>query len=719
MVARMRPRWPWVAGGLAAAFALALIACEAMGWPFLASPMQRWLGNTLERRVSFSEDAATHPQVVIHLLGGISVSAGYIEIGAPPWSKEPHMLLARDASMTLGYLDLWRASRGQPLRIRELRAAELDGRIERLADGRASWQFGKKTDTPDTAEKPISVPSFGRLEVDKGTTQYHDAMMAADIDAVFTLADSSRPSNASAPAGFQFSAKGTYQKYPLTAQLKTTGVLPVLADDAATRAVPVTLNARIGGAALDFHGTATDALHLTALKGRFSVQGPSLAAVGDPLKVTLPTTGPFRTDGLIAKDGVVWNAVVDKATIGSSRLAGAFQYDPRPPVPVLSGRLTGTRLLLADLGPAVGTSAPAGAASSAASAPAPKTATGKVPTSKKAAKTTNAPPRVSNDTPGRVLPDREFDLPSLRAMNANVLVDIDNLDLGSSFLEPLRPLRTHLVLADGVLSLREFDARTGQGRLFGMLELDGRTSQALWTANLRWAGIRLESWIHQARGGDAPPYITGSLAGQARVAGQGKSTAAILGSLRGGVRLQLANGSISHLAVEAAGLDVAQGLGMLLKGDDALPLLCTVADFAAEQGVLRPRAFVIDTRDSTLWIDGTVSLANEGMDLRVVTTPKDFSPLALRTPVQVRGTFADPSISLDPSRIGPRVGASALLSLLNPLAALLPFIDFGDSADAKRDAEQCRTLSARISAKPSLPAPPAARPAVRAADKPA
>jgi uncharacterized protein involved in outer membrane biogenesis len=270
-----------------------------------------------------------------------------------------------------------------------------------------------------------------------------------------------------------------------------------------------------------------------------------------------------------------------------------------------------------------------------------------------------------------------------------------------------------------VLSLREFDARTGQGRLFGMLELDGRTTQALWTANLRWTGIRLESWIHQARGGDAPPYITGNLAGQARVAGRGKSTAAILGSLRGGVRMQLANGSISHLAVEAAGLDVAQGLGMLVKGDDSLRLLCTVADFAAEQGVLRPRAFVIDTRDSTLWVDGTVSLANEGMDLRVVTTPKDFSPLALRTPVHVRGSFADPSVSLDASRLGPRVGASALLSLLNPFAALLPFIDFGDSADAKRDADQCRALSDRIAAKPSLPAPPTAKPVVRSADKPA
>ena len=718
--ATARPvRWRWIAAGTAAAIVVAFGICEALGWPFLASPMQRWLGDTLERRVSFSETGTSQPKVVIHLLGGVTVSAAYIDIGAPTWSQEPHMLLVRDASLTLGYLDLWRASQGRPLRIRELRASQLDSRIERLADGRASWQFGKKTDTPDTAAQPTAMPSFGRLQVDEGTTKYRDALMAASLDANFTLIDSSRLASAAAPAsaasaGLQLAAKGSYQKNPVTVTLNTSGVLPVLAEDAAAVALPVVLDARIGGAVMSFRGTATDALNLTALKGRFSVQGPSLAAVGDPLRVTLPTTGAFRTEGLIAKDGVVWNAVIDRATIGQSRLAGAFQYDPRPGVPVLSGRLTGAKLLLADLGPAVGTSAPSGTPASA-----PKAVPASAMTATRAAaKTTNTPPSKSNDKPGRVLPDREFDLPSLRAMNANVLIEIDNLDLGSSFLEPLKPLKTHLVLRDGVLTLADLDARTGQGRLFGNLQLDGRGQLALWTANLGWNGIRLESWIHQARGNDAPPYITGRLAGQARVAGEGKSTAAILGSLQGGVRFRLADGSISHLAVEAAGLDLAQGLGMLIKGDDSLPLSCTVADFKAERGVLTPRAFVIDTRDSLLVVDGTVSLANEGMDLKVTTTPKDFSPLALRTPVRLRGSFTDPSVSVDPSRLGPRVGAAAVLSLLNPLAALIPFIDLGDSDEAAKGADACRALSQRIAARPALPAPPKVAPSARKGARP-
>ncbi len=691
-------RWRRWAAGAAIGIVLGLGVCEALGWPFLVAPVQRWLGETLARRVSFGAGAgagagaASDPKVRIRLLGAIRISADHLEIGAPAWSRAPHMLLADDARLTLGYADLWRASRGERLRIRLLRAARLDAHIERRADGRASWRFGASSDTPDSAGAPTHAPRFDRLQFDAGTLAYRDALMALDLDATYSLVDRSNVSAAElAPATttarLQFAAEGTYRQQPLHIELKTSGVLPVIADDATPPELPVALALRVGGARLTFEGSVADALHLGALKGRFSVQGPSLAAVGDPLHVTLPTTGPFRAEGLVAKQGPVWNTLIERATIGSSRLAGAFSYDPRAGRPMLAGRLTGSTLLLADLGPAVGAPARKSAAVPEV-APAP------------------AVPRA-RAAPGHVLPSREFDLPALRAMDANVLIDIDRLDLGSGLLEPLEPLRTHLVLTDGVLTLRDLEARTGQGRLLGVVQLDGRRSLALWTADLRWSDVRLERWIHQARAAGAPPYATGRVSGQARVAGQGRSTAAILGSLRGGVRMQLVGGTISHLAVEAAGLDIAQALGVFIKGDDALPVQCSVVDLVADQGLLTPRVLVLDTPDSTLWVDGTISLANEVLDLRVVTTPKDFSPLALRTPVRLRGSFADPAVVLEKGPLGARIGASVLLGLLNPLAAILPLMDIGSSDDAQRGAAACRALAQRIAARPLLPPPPA------------
>lgn len=684
-------RWRLIAAGFLAVVVIGFGVGESLGWPFLAAPMQGWIGQAIDRRVSFSADPAERPVVRIHLLGRVTVEAAHLEIGAPAWSKAPHMLLARDAQLTLGYADLIRAAFGAPLHIRELRAAELDGRLERRADGKASWQFGAKTDTPDAALPPARLPTFGRLAVGAGTVVLRDALIDMSLDGKFSLTDSSLAATGGAANGMQFNAKGMYRQQPMNIEMQSNGVLAVVADDAQSAALPVTLNVKSGAASLSFKGTATDALELTALKGRFVVQGPSLAAVGDPLRVTLPTTGPFRAEGLIAKEGLVWNVLFDQVSIGSSRLAGAFTFDPRPRLPMLSGRLSGTRLMLADLGPAVGAPVRKGSA-------APLAAAASAPAQKKVGRS------------GHVLPNREFDLPALRAMNANVLIHIDNLDLGSSFLQPLKPLTTHLVLNDGVLTLREFDARTGQGSLAGTVQLDGRDAQALWSADMRWDGVRLESWIQQTRSDSAPPYVTGRLNGRARVAGQGKSTAAILGSLRGEVRMNVVGGTISHLAVEAAGLDVAEGLGMLIKGDDSLVMQCTVVDLVGEQGLFRPRVFVLDTKDSTLWVDGSLSFATEALDLKVVTTPKDFSPFTLRTPLRVRGSFADPTISLDKGRLGTRLGAAALLGLLNPLAALIPLIDPGSSEDAQRGADQCRALSARIVAKPGLPAPAAAKP---------
>ena len=276
-----------------------------------------------------------------------------------------------------------------------------------------------------------------------------------------------------------------------------------------------------------------------------------------------------------------------------------------------------------------------------------------------------------------------------------MLIDIAHLDLGTTLLEPLEPLRTHLRLAGGVLTLSEIEARTAQGRLTGALSLDGRKPLALWKADLDLLGVRLERWLRQGRDGDAPPYVSGMLDGQIKVAGSGRSTAEILGSLDGGMRFHLRNGSLSHLALEAAGIDIAQALGMVVKGDEALKIQCNIADLVVTRGVAKPRVFVIDTSDSTVWIDGTVSLQNEAMDLRAVVSPKDFSPLTVRTPVYVKGTFSNPAISVELGKIGAKVGAAALLSLLNPLAAVIPFVDPGANDEAKRAASQCAELAAR------------------------
>jgi uncharacterized protein involved in outer membrane biogenesis len=190
--------------------------------------------------------------------------------------------------------------------------------------------------------------------------------------------------------------------------------------------------------------------------------------------------------------------------------------------------------------------------------------------------------------------------------------------------------------------------------------------------------VDLARWFKQTRSNGAPPFIAGKLYGQALLTGQGKSTSTILGSLHGSLSTSLRDGMVSHLVVEAAGIDIAQALGVLVKGDDSLPVTCGVADFRADKGVLRPRAVLLDTKDSTVVVDGSISLASEKLDLRAQVEPKDKSPLALRAPILVKGTLADPKVSLEASKLAPRAGLAALLALINPIAAVIPLIDLGE-----------------------------------------
>ena len=179
--------------------------------------------------------------------------------------------------------------------------------------------------------------------------------------------------------------------------------------------------------------------------------------------------------------------------------------------------------------------------------------------------------------------------------------------------------------------------------------------------------------------------------------------------------MNLVNASVSHLAIEVAGLDIAQSLGVMIKGDDALPVLCSVADLNVEKGIFKPKVLVLDTKDSTVWVDGSLSLATELLDLRLLVSPKDFSPLALRSPVHLKGSFANPDVSIDKAKLGQRLGAAALLGLLNPVAALIPFFDIGDSDDSKRGASQCKALSNRMGVNPRQGASTGPPFAVRAA----
>jgi len=472
------------------------------------------------------------------------------------------------------------------------------------------------------------------------------------------------------------SVEGRYRALPLALKLRSGGALPLLKDAQAeppATDVPLRIEGRAGAASLLFDGHAGALLGERRLQGALRLRGPSLARVARPLGLTLPQTPPFDLQGQLGHAGGVWHLRVARAAIGRSLLDGEFRFDARMQPARLQGRLGGRRLGLADLGPAVGVPASAAAPAS------------------------------------RVLPQRRFDLPSLRAMDADVQVAIDELDFGSDALKPLLDLRTQLLLQGGVLRLQDMKANVAGGQFRGSSSLDANLEPARWTVDLRFGSVDVAGWVaglrpaaaasapsrpsgaalqrqrQQARSGADQPlqaYLTGTLTGAIKATGSGRSVAEILGNADGRAQLMLREGTLSHLATEALGLDVAEALGVLASGDRPLPLRCGWLDLALQDGVVRPQQAVIDNEDTEVRISGQLNLRDESLALRLSARPKDISPFTLRTPVTLQGTLAAPQLGVEGAPLAGKVlGAVALGVAIGPLAALLPFVDLGVGDD--------------------------------------
>jgi uncharacterized protein involved in outer membrane biogenesis len=660
-----------------AALVVGIVVCEWLWWPFLRMPVEAGLRHALKREVSIGDDFG------VRFFGPLSLRTSRLSIAPAPGAPTlpgaaadagTDFVGATQFKIKLPYSTLIELVRdkgeneSKRLSIRTLEVDKLDATLVRDKDGHVNWRFG--SNTHDT--RPIAIPSFDRLVIGNGHIRLDDALAQLKFDAELHTIDVEHSSSSSETAtrGLELTAKGSYRDRPLAIHLRSSGLIPLVESAASTPPVPIRAEARVGRAELDLDGKAGDLFKLGALSGKFRLKGPSLAAVGEPLGVTLPATAEFLMHGNVTKDHEQWTIAVDDLSLGDSRLAGNFHYDPTRDVPKLSGELRGARLSLPDLGPAFGAQPKNGnatAKSEAAGTPAP-TAT--------AAEQT--PPRNGN---ARVLPQREFDLPSLARMDADVSVALDELDLGTRQLERLAPLKGHIVLERQTLTISDLLANTAKGKVQGSLSVNAQRDPPRWNADLRWSGVQLENFVklrNSAERSAKSGYVSGTIAGRTKVRGDGSSTAQMLATLDGDAQIWIRNGGISHLLVEVAGIDVAEALGMLVKGDEKLPMQCAVAGLKIRRGQITPEVALIETSDSTLVVDGRVSLADERLKLVFRAHPKDKSLLTLRTPILIGGTFAHPSVSVDKTAIGARVAAAAALAAITPLAAFLALIDLGD-----------------------------------------
>src|SRR5690606_31348144 len=137
------------------------------------------------------------------------------------------------------------------------------------------------------------------------------------------------------------------------------------------------------------------------------------------------------------------------------------------------------------------------------------------------------------------------------------------------------------------------------GDVVADIRINARETSVSTNYDIRLTGFDLKQALAAAGQADAGQ---GEISGRIRLLGIGDTVRQSLGSATGDIRFAMDGGEISNLALELVGLDVGQAALFLAEGDrgeQKVPVRCFVIDFAAEDGLLKPRTFVLDTSDTT------------------------------------------------------------------------------------------------------------------------
>ncbi|MCB5184031.1 AsmA family protein [Methylobacillus gramineus] len=636
---------------------IAIVVCEVLGWPFLREPAEKFLNDKLERTVKLEQPFQ------LHLWAGVQLDVGHLFIAAPSDFKVPHLVDAHNISLKLRYRDLWQYTKDKQLRIREIKVDQIDAQLLRRTDGSSTWQFPKDESQPDSP-----FPIIETLIVKNGSSKIDDAQTQAVVDAKFKTEEGS---NSQEAMHSELSITGKFQHKPIKAFLETAGFLPIATQD--KNSAPIKSKGWLEYAKLrvDFDGQISDLFGQKNIQGKAIATGSSLGVLGDLVGTPLPTTDPFRLSATLDKSADIWNIDIDSAKVGRSSLSAQFKYDPRTAdaVPLLQGHIDGSRFYLADLAPAFGTA--------------------KIDGSK------------ALPADGRAIPNRPLDLPSLNRMDMEISLKLDYVELGQAFALPIAPLKGNLTVLKGRFTVGDILAKTADGTLSGTLSVDAGEPEKdknkqqyapQWQIKLAWKDIVLEKWLQvsktrqeeaKKKGKEVPPpYVTGTLNGKTDLTGKGSSTAELLGSLNGKTTVFIERGQISRLIVELMGLDVAQSVSAWLGGDKSLNMQCALMDLKATNGIVKPEVALIDTPVTLLLINGNIDMGEEKLDLLLAAKPKNFSPLTVRSPIKVQGTFLQPKVSPETVPIAARLLGSVALAFINPLAAILPYLDTGSTSNS-------------------------------------
>jgi uncharacterized protein involved in outer membrane biogenesis len=498
--------------------------------------------------------------------------------------------------------------------------------------------------------KPSPPPMIGDLEITDSTAHVIDPRFKSN----FVMQVRTSRGAADRAGSIVVDARGTYGGQPITGRF-IGGALLSLRDVA--HPYPIDLHVANGATKVAMVGTVQNPLNFAGANVKLSFTGPDMSELYPLTGIPIPHTPPFSITGNVDYVKPKIRFTDFEGRVGSSDLEGSIVEDPDASgKPDVTMNLASRHVDLTDLGGFIGT--PAGKPTTPGETAAEK----RELAAAKAKKT--------------LLPDTPINIPKLRAANIHLTYRGEHIE---NKFTPFDKLLVRMDVVDGRITLHPLDMTIAQGGIISNIDLDPlRDGNLRANADVNFHHLelsRLMQATHTFKG-------EGIIGGEAKIEGDGKSLAGILGHGDGEVKLALlSGGNLSALMIDLTGLEFGNALLSALGVPSQTNIDCFLADFPLRHGVLDFQVFLLDTKEARLTGKGDLDFSDQMLNLTLTTRSKHFSIGSLPGPINVTGPLGSPSIRPG-TEVVARAGAAVGLGiLLTPLGALLPTIQFGIGKD--------------------------------------
>lgn len=674
---RSRRILAWTGGVLVAFVALAVVVLATLDWNRFREPIARFVSERTGYEVRIAGDLRVHV-----LTPSPRASVQGVTVTNPYWRGRSRLLALDEATIEVKLLPLLIG------RVIVERFTVTRPHLDLYMDeeGRANWQTPERA-RAEKAEpaRPPDLPVVRRFVIEDGRVRVEDLKHRLKVDGTLAAAETARSAD---EKPFRFEAEGTLNREPFRMTIHGGPLINLDPGE------PYTFDAQVAAGATQVaaRGTLPEPFDLSKARLIAAIVGRDLADLYFVSGVALPNSRPYRLAAEIRVDGTRITIASIDGQVGGSDLTGRGSVDLGGERPLLKAALVSRKLDLGDL------AAPLGVGLDTRDTLDPSKA-------RTLADTKAAP----SDPNRRLLPDLELQTERVNALDAKVTYRAEAVVARRL---PFRDVDLGVNLRDGVLTLEPVAFRFDPGRLVGTVRIDARGKVPATRVDLRITGVELAKVKFlkarakanadrdrgQAKNGrtgsgrrgedngllpEEPP-LEGVLQGRIRLTGRGASVRQFAANADGGLTFVIPRGEVNHAFAELTGINVAKGLGLLLKDDEERTgLRCGIADFKVENGTVHVRNVLFDTDVVRIAGRGKVDLGRERLDLAIQGKPKKVSVARLRTPIEIQGTFAKPEFGVDAGRLAKQGGiAAALGAVLTPLASILAFVDPGLADDA-------------------------------------